>query len=85
VGAENSESEIPQLLTLFYLFRESDAGRCSWFMFHRLEPLRYKKGKKISSETHTKILSSLEWNERWVHVLLKKTKITLFIVILTIC
>lgn len=31
MGAGNSESEIPLLLTLFYLFRESEAGRCPSF------------------------------------------------------
>ena len=31
MGAGNNESEIPILLTLFYLFRESEAGRCPSF------------------------------------------------------
>jgi len=31
VGAGNGESEIPLLLTLFYLFRESEAGHCPSF------------------------------------------------------
>ena len=31
MGAGNGESEIPLLLTLFYLFRESEAGHCPSF------------------------------------------------------
>lgn len=31
MGAGNSESEIPLLLTLFYLFRESEAGLRPFF------------------------------------------------------